>query len=195
MTMEQPSDAAVIASSLEDGKRFGEIFERHFPQIYSYVARRLGPEDAADVSGEVFATAFRRRLDYDPGRPEALPWLYGIATRLIGNHRHAERRRWLLLSRSVDGAWDPGAAFDDADARLDAQRLGPMVMDAIRRLSPGDRDALLLFAWADLSYEQIADALTIPIGTVRSRLHRARSALKGALEEHVPVPTKEVTNG
>ena len=195
MTMEQPSDAAVIASSLEDGKGFGEIFERHFPQIYRYVARRLGPEDAADVSGEVFVTAYRRRLDYDPARPDALPWLYGIATRLISNHRHAERRRLLLLARSVDGAGDSGAAFDDADARLDAQRLGPSVMDAIRRLSPGDRDALLLFAWADLSYEQIADALTIPIGTVRSRLHRARSALKGALQEHVPVSTKEVTNG
>lgn len=139
-------------------------------------------------------TALRRRRDYDPTRPDALPWLYGIATRLISNHRHAERRRLLLLSRSA-GARDSGVAFDDADARLDAQRLGPTVMDAIRRLSPGDRDALLLFAWADLTYEQIADALTIPIGTVRSRLHRARSALKGALEEHVPVPTKEVTNG
>lgn len=192
--MEQPDDAAVITSSLEDATRFGEIFERHFPQIYRYVARRLGPEDAADVSGEVFATAFRRRLDYDRARPDALPWLYGIATRLVGNHRHAERRRLLLLSRSA-GAWDPGVAFDDVDARLDAQRLGPTVMDAIRRLSPGDRDALLLFAWADLSYEQIADALTIPVGTVRSRLHRARSSLKGALEEHLPVSTKEVTNG
>lgn len=194
MEMEQPSDAAVIASSLEDGKRFGEIFERHFPHIYRYVARRLGPDDAADVSGEVFATAFRRRLDYDRARPDALPWLYGIATRLISNHRHAERRRLLLLSRSAD-AWDPGVAFDDADARVDAQRLGPAVMDAIRRLSPGDRDALLLFAWADLSYEQIADALSIPIGTVRSRLHRARSSLKGALEGHVPMSAKEVTNG
>jgi RNA polymerase sigma factor (sigma-70 family) len=194
MTMEQPNDAAVIASSLEDGKRFGVIFERHFPQIYRYVARRLGPEDAADVSGEVFVTAFRRRLDYDSARPDALPWLYGIATRLISNHRHAERRRLLLLSRSP-GAWDPGAAFEDADARLDAQRLGPPVMDAIRRLSPGDRDALLLYAWADLSYEEIADALTIPIGTVRSRLHRARSSLKGALREHIPVSTKEGTNG
>ena len=192
--MDQPSDAAVIASSLEDGKRFGEIFERHFPQIYRYVARRLGPDDAADVSGEVFATAFRRRLDYDPARPDALPWLYGIATRLVGNHRHSERRRLLLLSRSA-GARDLAATFDDADARLDAQRLGPTVMDAIRRLSPGDRDALLLFAWADLSYEQIADALAIPVGTVRSRLHRARSSLKGALEEHLPVSTKEVTNG
>lgn len=194
MTMEQPSDAAVIASSLEDDKRFGEIFERHFPGIYRYVARRLGPEDAADVSGEVFVTAFRRRLDYDLARPDALPWLYGIATRLISHHRHAERRRLLLLSRSA-GARDPGSAFDDADARLDAQRLGPTVMSAIGRLSSGDRDALLLFAWADLSYEQIADALTIPIGTVRSRLNRARSSLKGALEEHVPVSTKEVTNG
>lgn len=194
MTMEQPNDAAVIASSLEDATRFGEIFERHFPQIYRYVARRLGPEDAGDVSGEVFATAFRRRLDYDRARPDALPWLYGIATRLVGHHRHAERRRLLLLARSA-GAWDPGVAFDDVDARLDAQRLGPTVMEAIRRLSPGDRDALLLFAWADLSYEQIADALAIPIGTVRSRLHRARSSLKGALEEHLPVSTKEVTNG
>jgi RNA polymerase sigma-70 factor (ECF subfamily) len=184
----------VIASSAEDCKRFGEIFERHFTQIYRYVARRLGPDDAADVCGEVFATAFRRRLDYDRARPDALPWLYGIATRLVSNHRHAERRRLLLLSRSA-GPTDPGAAFDDADARVDAQRQGPAVMDAVARLSPGDRDVLLLFAWADLSYEQIADALTVPVGTVRSRLHRARSSLKGALEEEQPVSTKEVTNG
>jgi RNA polymerase sigma-70 factor (ECF subfamily) len=192
--MEPRTDADVIASSVTDGRRFGELFERHFELIYRYVARRLGPDDATDVAGEVFATAFRRRAAYDTSRPEALPWLYGIATRLVSHHRHSERRRLLLLTRSPDpGAWDGG--YDDADERLDAERLVPAAVEALLMLSPGDRDALLLYAWADLTYEQVAVSLKIPVGTVRSRLNRARSMLKTALEDHISTDNKEVENG
>ena len=192
--MEDRPDAEIIAASLRDGKRFGEVFERHFDEIYRYVERRLGPENGADVAGEVFATAFRRRVDYDTDRSDARPWLYGIATRLIRHHRHSERRRLLLLSRSTEPRSADGG-YAEADARLDAERLMPVVVEALLILSPADRDTLLLFAWADLSYEQISDALGIPVGTVRSRLNRARTTLKTKLKDHFPEETKEAENG
>ena len=192
--MDQRSDAEVIAESLDERARFGEIFERHFVEIHRFVARRLGPDSAADVVGEIFATAFRRRADYDIARQDARPWLYGIATRLVAHHRHAERRRLLLLGRSTDPqAWDGG--LDGSDARLDAERLAPALLDSLLVLSAGDRDTLLLFAWADLSYEQISDALAIPIGTVRSRLNRARTVLKSNLAQQATGESKEAENG
>ena len=192
--MDDSTDAEIIAASLRDGTLFAEIFERRFPEIYRYVARRLGPDDAADVVGEVFATAFRRRTDYDTQRFDARPWLYGIATRLIRHHRHSERRRLLLLSRSHEGVASEGG-FARADERLDAERLMPAIVEALLILPAGDRDTLLLFAWADLTYEQIAAALGIPVGTVRSRLNRARNSLKTSLKEHDPSRDQEVENG
>jgi RNA polymerase sigma-70 factor, ECF subfamily len=87
------SDGQSIGASLTDPERFAEIFHRHWDEIYRYVARRLGPEAAEDVGAETFAVAFRGRDRYDLTRADARPWLYGIATNLIGQHRRAERRR------------------------------------------------------------------------------------------------------
>jgi RNA polymerase sigma factor (sigma-70 family) len=167
------TDAQIISSSEADPSRFGEIFDRHFPAIHRYIHRHVGRELADDLASETFSVAFRRRERFDPTREDAGPWLYGIAANLLRDHHRGERRRLLAYARSgVDPVQDGG--FEAADERLDASSAGPAVARALARLKPGDRETLLLYAWADLSYQEIGDALAIPIGTVRSRIHRAR---------------------
>lgn len=166
------SDAAVIATSVGDRGAFAEIFERHFDAIYSYLARRVGPQLAGDLAAEVFLTAFERRSRYDAGRPDALPWLYGIAANKVRRHRRDEDRRLRALAKSH---MTPAAGAEHLFA-MDA-----LVAEALVSLQPGDREVLLLYAWADLAYDEIAVALDIPLGTVRSRLHRARRVLSEVL--------------
>jgi RNA polymerase sigma factor (sigma-70 family) len=167
------TDAQIISTSGSDPAGFGEIFDRHFPAIHRYMDRRVGRELADDLASETFSVAFRNRERFDQTRDDAGPWLYGIAANLLKDHHRSERRRLLAYAKTgVDPVLDGG--FDAADARLDASVAGPAVARALSRLKPGDREALLLYAWADLTYREIGEALAIPIGTVRSRLSRAR---------------------
>jgi RNA polymerase sigma-70 factor (ECF subfamily) len=171
------SDAALIAASLEEPERFAALFDRHAPAIHQYVARRLGRDAADDVTAETFLTAFRIRDRFDPARAGVRPWLYGIAAKQIGRHRREEVKALKLLART---GHDPVAESwtDSADDRLTAEAASRPLAKALAKLSAGDRHVLLLFAWADFSYQEIAEALAIPVGTVRSRLNRARRKLR-----------------
>jgi RNA polymerase sigma factor (sigma-70 family) len=174
-------DAAVIADSLADPECFAVIFERHADEIHRYVARRLGPQAAPDAVSEVFLAAFRNRGRYQMARADARPWLYGIAIKVINQHLRAEGRRARLLA----AAPAPPAAdvsVDDISDRLAAARLRPVLLSALSGLDPDSRELVLLVAWAELSYQQAAQALEIPVGTVRSRLHRARARIRRAIE-------------
>jgi RNA polymerase sigma-70 factor (ECF subfamily) len=178
-----PDDAALIARSLAEPELFAELFDRYATDLYRYVARRLGEALADDVVGETFLIAFRQRAAYDPARREARPWLYGIAANLIGRHRRTELRAYRALART--GSDPVTAAHADHSETVDRQVAaeavrGPLAA-ALRSLSEGDRHALLLVAWADFSYEVVAAALAIPLGTVRSRLNRARRKTRAAL--------------
>ena len=184
------TDSEVISASLEDPGRFGAIFERHFDRIYAYAARRLGDDKASDVAADAFIVAFRRRRDYDLSRHDALPWLYGITIRIIRHHRVAEFRRLRSLQRPGEDLPDVTAA--DADGRLDAQLALPQVAKALNRLSAADRETLLLVAWGDLTYRDISIAMGVPLGTVRSRLNRARTRLQTALPHLALDPTATV---
>jgi RNA polymerase sigma-70 factor (ECF subfamily) len=179
-TLDEPSDAVVIERSLRRPERFAAVFDRHYAAIHSYVARRLGAGLAGDVASETFLIAFDRRHRYDLGQPDALPWLYGIASNLVARHRRAEVRRYRALARAgvadaVDGHGD------SADGRLDAEALRSRLAAALADLDRRDREVLLLVAWAELSLEETARALGIPAGTARSRLHRARMKTQHAL--------------
>jgi len=148
---------------------FEGLFELHFNAIHAYLARRVGPDLARDLASETFTRAFAARKRYDAERGEARAWLFGIANNLLRRHYRDEERRL--------------RAF----ARLDAREEGvpseePRLADALGTLSPEERDVLLLFAWADLEYAEIAAALELPLGTVRSRLHRARAHVRATLE-------------
>ncbi len=174
------TDADVIAQSRTDPERFATIFDRHADEIHRYAARRLGRQTAADVVSEVFLAAFRNRGRYDPARADARPWLYGIATKVIGQHLRAEGRRAHMLA--VAPAPLPAEfPVDDISDRVTAERLRPVLLGVLARLSPADRELVLLVAWAELSYEQVAQALEIPVGTVRSRLHRVRAKVRRAI--------------
>ena len=171
------NDNNVIERSMSDPSAFGEIFHRHAPVLHRYVARRAGETVADDVTSETFLVAFRRRGKYDLSREDARPWLFGIATNLMHRHRIAEARTLKSLERleSEPTSVDTTHLLDDA---MDAAGTIKELAHALRKLPKGDRDALLLYAWADFSYEEIAQALKIPVGTVRSRLNRTRRILK-----------------
>jgi RNA polymerase sigma factor (sigma-70 family) len=148
---------------------FEELFERHFDAIYGYLARRVGPDLGRDLASETFTRAFAARERHNALRGEERPWLFGIANNLLRRHYRDEERRL------------------HAFARLDVHRDDvspdePRLAGALGALSCEERDVLLLFAWADLAYEEIAAALGLPLGTVRSRLHRARAHFRAALE-------------
>lgn len=187
-------DAWLVKVSLDEPERFADVFDRHAPAIYQYAARRLGRDAADDVTSETFLTAFRIRDRYDPDRASVRPWLHGIAARVISRHRRDEVKALKLLARTghdpVVDTWT-----EHADDRVAAQAASRPLADALARLSQGDRHVLLLFAWADFSYQEIAQALEIPLGTVRSRLSRARKKLRTALDEHSPVIDEEVQKG
>jgi RNA polymerase sigma factor (sigma-70 family) len=172
-------DSVAIAQSLNVPERFAVLFDRHAPYIHRYVARRLGDHAADDVVAETFLAAFRKRAKYDLSRPDARPWLYGIATNLIGTQRRREVRELRLRALSAVAA-EP-LPEERVAARVSAQARRPQLAAALAALAPPDRDVLLLIAWEQLSYDEVARALDIPTGTVRSRLHRARHSVRAAL--------------
>ncbi len=155
------------------------MFERHFASVHRYLSQRLGPDLADELAAETFMVAFDGRVGYDVLRPDARPWLLGIATNLLRHHWRAERR-WLRVSErlataSSQGEMEPGAVSSPLG-------WGEEVTVSLRALAKKDREPLLLLAWAELSYEEIAVALDIPIGTVRSRINRARRHLRESLD-------------
>ncbi|MEU7859884.1 RNA polymerase sigma factor [Nonomuraea sp. NPDC049141] len=183
-------DSSIIEASLRTPGCFAALFDRHAAALHRYAARRLGLDQAEDVVAEAFTRAFETRHRYEFGRTEALPWLYGITTNVIGLHRRAEMRGYRALARTGE---DPVvAAFDErVAARVSASATRQHLAAALARLGRGERDVLLLIAWGDLTYEETAQALRVPIGTVRSRLSRARRKVARALGGVNPVETRE----
>jgi RNA polymerase sigma factor (sigma-70 family) len=176
-------DSELIRRSLEQPEAFAELYDRHAAPLHRYVARRLGPQLAEDITAETFTAAFRRRAHYRAEYTDARPWLYGIAANLIGRHRRSEVRMLRALARSHTPAMAVGDGDDHAiDERLCAAAAGPALARALAGLPADQRDVLLLFAWAELSYDEIAAALELPVGTVRSRLSRARQRMQDALD-------------
>jgi RNA polymerase sigma factor (sigma-70 family) len=170
-------------AALED---FEAVFREHFAPVHRFIARRVGTALAEDLAAEVFATAYRRRAVYQPERGSLRSWLYGIATNVVRGHWRDEQQL-LELDARVAHDWLgplPAAQFADAaDDRVIAATLAPRIAGALAALNREQREVLLLHAWADLSHEEIAAALGIAQGTARSRLSRARAALRAQLGE------------
>jgi RNA polymerase sigma-70 factor, ECF subfamily len=173
-------DARLIELSWREPEYFATIFDRYFGEIHRYLARRVGAPMADDLAGDVFLAAFSQRKRFDIARASARPWLYGIATNVIGSHWRDERRFYQALAR-VGSGLAPHGHEDRALERVSASAARPALASALNELAPGDRDVLLLVALADLGYQEAADALGIPYGTVCSRLNRARKRLRDAL--------------
>jgi RNA polymerase sigma factor (sigma-70 family) len=176
--VEDEPDAAVIAASLAVPARFGAIFDRHATVLHRYLVRRLGPDEGESLVGEVFRVAFEKRHTYDLTRASARPWLYGIATNMVAKHRRREARRLRATARLAGRQLAPDDLADRVSGALDATDLWHRVAEAVTALPEPERDALLLHVWEGLAYEDIAAAQGVPVGTVRSRLHRARRRLR-----------------
>jgi RNA polymerase sigma-70 factor (ECF subfamily) len=168
-------DAQLIARSVSDGRWFEVVFDRHYGRIHRFCVARAGLDTADDLASETFVTAFRRRDAYDVSHADAAPWLYGIALNLLRAHRRRELARGRLVDRArlaLRSLPEPEQPYD-RNAALSA---------ALRGLSEQDRDLIVLFAWAGLTYEQLGECLGLPVGTVRSRLSRLRERLRRQLE-------------
>ena len=172
-------DNEVIERSAREPALFATLYDRHASTVFRYAAQRLGDHAADDVMSETFLVAFERRGSYDLTVADARPWLLGIATRLIRKYARVEAAAWKGMTADLAAQIAPDL-IDQAGARIDAQRLTRRLAHALRRLSEADRDTLLLYAWGDLDYAAIAVATQVPIGTVRSRLNRARRQMRRA---------------
>lgn len=176
--MDEEPDAVLIEASIAEPGRFGSVFDRHAAVILRYLVRRVGPDDAENLLGEVFRIAFERRVTFDLSRPDARPWLYGIATNVLAKHWRGEGRRLRATVRLVARESLVDDVADPVVERLDADSLWARVAHVIGSIPDGERDVLILVAWEGLSYEQVAAALEVPVGTVRSRLNRARRRVR-----------------
>ncbi|MGH2572841.1 MAG: RNA polymerase sigma factor [Actinomycetota bacterium] len=171
------TDGQAIEASWRHPDMFALVFERHFEVVYRYLVRRIGPSSAEEIAAGTFLEAFRRRHRYDISRANARPWLFGIATNLLRHYYRDEQRRLAAYSRlRSDAGVQPS---DDGD--LKNRALISEVVRILARLKRRDRDVLLLYAWADLSYQEISEALLLPVGTIRSRLHRIRQQIRELL--------------
>jgi RNA polymerase sigma factor (sigma-70 family) len=177
-------DAVLIVRSRTEPQAFSTIVDRHFVAVHRYLARRIGTDRADDLAAQTFAVAFRRRGDFEEAAESARPWLFGIATNLLRNSSRSERRMLAAIARlDRAGAGDLADEVDRTLARADAASEVARIAGAIEALDPDQRDVLLLNAWADLSQREIAASLGIPVGTVYSRLSRARKTLQQALSD------------
>jgi RNA polymerase sigma factor (sigma-70 family) len=172
------SDGALIAASIDDPTVFAAVFDRHWRRIHRFCVSRAGAA-GEDIAAEVFRIALDQRARFDATYDDARPWLYGIATNLLRTRLRDQARGAAALARSDRP--QPRDPADEALSRVEASRLGPELAAALAATGATDRDALLLYAWADLTYEQIAVATAVPVGTVRSRIHRARTQVRAHL--------------
>ena len=175
-------DAEVIAQSLTRPELFALVYDRHAITVHRFLARRVGAQLADDLAAQTMLAAFDSRKRFDPTQESALPWLYGIATNMLRRHARAESRHLRALSK-LDPYPLEQRHDDLVSNRVSAEAAGRELAAGLSRLNPQERDVLLLVAWESLSYEEVSHALDIPLGTVRSRLHRARTKMRTALLE------------
>lgn len=171
---------------------FGELFGRHAQVVYAFCARRTTDLALAeDLTSITFLEAWRHRdrvpfAEFD----NALPWLLGVANNVVRNARRGQRRYRAVLARLPAGSV-VAPAEEQAVARAVTEAALRDALDAIAALHEREQEVVMLVLWSGLSYEEAATALAIPVGTVRSRLSRARSKLQIALDTTPHVVLKE----
>jgi RNA polymerase sigma-70 factor (ECF subfamily) len=173
----------VAALRAGDGHALGELFDRHADRIYTYCFRRTASWAVAeDATSTVFLEAWRSRERSVVHDETELPWLYGIATNVCRNLTRSQRRHLVALRRLPRPPHGPDHADEVAD-RIDSERAMACIVAELGSLPERDREVIALVVWSGLTYEQTAQALGCPVGTVRSRLSRARARLGASLLE------------
>jgi RNA polymerase sigma-70 factor, ECF subfamily len=159
-------------------ERFERVYGDHFQRVAAYLLARSDRDLAQDALAKTFEIAWRR-IDDVPDDP--LPWLFGVARKVLADLRRSQGRANALFARMASTIEHHHAATDDADAAMD--RL--IALDALKSLPELDREALLLIAWEGLTEKQTAQALGCSRGALAVRLHRARSRLKELMRQPV----------
>jgi RNA polymerase sigma factor (sigma-70 family) len=159
--------------------RFEEVFAQHSRDVQAYCLRRASVSDAHDAAAEVFVVVWRRR-DAIPDDERVLPWLYGIAARVISNQRRATRRRTAFLKRSARRA--EASAWDLEDQVVSDAETAE-VLEALDTLSPADREVVLLVAWEELTREEAAAVIGCSVEAAKKRYQRAIRRLERLLAE------------
>ena len=173
---------------------FATVFEAHFDTIFGYFARRAPRGDVPDLTAETFRLAHGAWDRFDRTRPSARPWLYGFAANVLRHHQRSHTREahaQVRLAARPDDQGDAQRVIEQRLEAIDAERRWPAVATALEALAPIDREALLLLAWEELSYAEIAEATGVPVGTVRSRINRARRQVRELLGEDGQQPDDE----
>jgi RNA polymerase sigma-70 factor (ECF subfamily) len=181
-TANTSSDTELAARLRDEPAQFAVVYDRYFRVIYRYIAGRLGPQQADDLAAETFLVAYAKRDRFDPARGALQPWLFGIATNIVRQHRRVEARRYQALARvpaEVAAEGPEERAIDIAAAG----RLRPRLARALRSLPARERDVLLLVTLGGLTYDEVGQSLGIPAGTAGSRLSRARAKLRTAFDQ------------
>ena len=178
MSGAEATDAELIRHSLEDPEEFREVFERHYESVRRFAQRVVGRDAGEEIAAQTFLIAFQRRPTYDFGYRSARSWLFGIAYNVARHHLRAERSQYDLLGRLPK---EREASDPIAIEALDAARLAPILRRALSELREEQRSPFVLVALGELTYQETADVLAIPVGSVRSRIHRARATLRELL--------------
>ncbi|MGH9170027.1 MAG: RNA polymerase sigma factor [Acidimicrobiales bacterium] len=169
-------DEEDMRASRAEPDRFASIFERRVRDVHRYVSYRAGPGSADELTSETFAQAFASRASYDPAKASVKTWLYGVATNVVNRHLRLEQRRQEAATRArAQRQLD----FGPDDSALDIDRL--QLKRALGDMSPRLHDVVILVAALELTYEEAAHVLSIPVGTVRSRYSRGRKQLSRSL--------------
>ena len=181
MPSDERTDGELIRASESEPRLFEAVFERHYDQVFRYLVRRTGRDSGSDLASEVFTVAFANRHKFWPHATSAAPWLFGIAANLARRHARSGARKARAYLRAATEGTAPEGAMDGLEGRVDAQQQALHLNQALGQLKQKDREVLLLFALGDLSYGEIAEALGMPVGTVRSSLSRTRQRLRSDL--------------
>ena len=164
------TDSRLEVTGATPEERFRALFARHYPTVYRYAGRRLGPDEAADAAADAFTVAWRK-IARVPAEPETLPWLYGVARRVVANVERSRRRRQRLAERAAQDDPDPGTTPDPVG-----------VLAALEALRADDRELLRLAAWEGLGPREMGAVLGCSPNAATIRLHRARRRLEQAMD-------------
>lgn len=173
---------SIVAGAALSRDDVAHMFDRYHADVWRYLCRLGGREVADELAGEVFARAWAVRARYDPQRGVARAWLFGIATNLVRQHFRSERRARAAFERVRSLPTSSTSEFDQIDDRDELEQLRQRTLAAIADCNADDRALIVMAAWEGLSYSEIAAALGVPIGTVRSRLARLRASLRSTVD-------------
>ena len=185
---QERSDNEIISESLTNPSAFSQLFERYVRDISRYITRRSNLDIAEDLVADTFVAAFQSRGSFNGAVSNARPWLYGIAVNVLRHYNRDEgRRARFLRERRHRLAFDRGGSdwdspSDNPNDCVDLYRFRPNIEAALLQIDADALEPLLLLAYAELTYEEIAYTLGIPLGTVRSRISRSRKKLRKLLE-------------